>query len=186
LSGKKKNISASDESKTNLDLILAGPEGWRDGTVARLKPDKRFAVTEKIEADFNGVDLARISSADVLVSTADPKFVAPAIKLAVALQKKIHALAVVFVLPTMFSDELGGFDDYRQAWTLLSAKTGDESATQRRTRRESTSVDCCPGFRRLAEFWSTGLNPRPEFPQSQEHPVTGPSPCKRPPGWSYR
>ena len=72
MSGKKKTVSASDESKTNFDLILAGPEGWRDTTVARLSPDKRFAVTEKIEADFNGVDIARISSADVLVSTVDP------------------------------------------------------------------------------------------------------------------
>jgi len=122
----KSRKSPSREVEDLLRLILAGPEGWRDGTAARLKPDKRFTVTEKIEADFNGVDLARVTPGDVLVSTVDPGFPLPAIKLAVALQKKIHALAVVFVLPEMFRDELDAFEDYRQTWTLVSSETSED------------------------------------------------------------
>ncbi|MBC8426334.1 hypothetical protein H8E07_19630 [bacterium] len=107
-------------------LIVAGPEAWRAGTEARLKLDKRFSVTEKIEADFNAVDLARVSPADVLLSTVDPQFSSPAIKLALALQKKIHALAVIFVLPDMFKDELNAFEDYLGMWTLVSSETSED------------------------------------------------------------
>lgn len=107
-------------------LILAGPEAWCAGTEARLKLDKRFKVTDKIPADFNAVDLARVSPSDVLLSTVDPQFSSPAIKLAVALQKKVHALAVVFVLPEMFKEELDAFEDYREAWTLISSGTGED------------------------------------------------------------
>jgi hypothetical protein len=116
----------SDKSDQDLSLIVAGPEGWRDGVVARLRPDKRFNVTQKIEADFNGVDLARITSAEVLVSTVDPKFATPAIKLAIALQKKIHGLAVVFVLPSMFREELVAFEEYRPTWTLVGSEIGED------------------------------------------------------------
>jgi len=116
----------SENTDPALDLIIAGPEGWRDGTVARLKPDIRFNATQKIEADFNGVDLARITSAEVLVSTVDPNFATPAIKLAIALQKKIHGLAVVFVLPTMFREELVAFEEYRPVWTLVSSDIAED------------------------------------------------------------
>ncbi|MBT3942338.1 MAG: hypothetical protein HOC77_09210 [Chloroflexi bacterium] len=124
MAGKDKK-KKSDESEIRPRLILAGPEAWRSGTEARLKLDKRFTVTERIEADFNVVELARVSPGDVLVSTVDPEFGSPAIKLALALQKKVHGLAVVFVLPEMFRDELDAFEDYRQLWTLVSSDTGE-------------------------------------------------------------
>ncbi len=118
--------NSSEETDSVLRLIVAGPQGWRDGTIARLISDKRFTVTEKIEADVYGVDLARITSAEILVSTVDPNFTSPSIKLAVALQKKIHALAVVFVLPKMFRDELEGFENFRRVWTLVSSETSED------------------------------------------------------------
>ena len=90
MSSKKKKFSP-ESGDSEISLILAGPKGWRNGTGARLKPDKRFTVTQKIEADFNGVDIARITSADVLISTVDPGFTSPAIKLAIAIQKQFES-----------------------------------------------------------------------------------------------
>jgi hypothetical protein len=125
----KNKKSPPKDAEGPLRLIVAGPEGWRDGTVARLKPDKRFVIAEKIEADFNGVELARVTPGDVLVSTVDPGFPSPAIKLATALQKKMHGVAVVFVLPEMFRDELDIFEEYRHVWTLVSTETGEDPDT---------------------------------------------------------
>ena len=121
-----KDENSMEESDATPRLIVAGPKAWRAGTEARLKLDKRFMVTGKIPADINAVDLARISPADVLLSTVDPQLSSPAIKLALALQKKIKALAVVFVLPEMFKEELNAFENYRDSWTLMSSNTGED------------------------------------------------------------
>ena len=116
-----------EDPETALRLIVAGPKDWREPAVARLQTDERFVVIEEIEADINGVDIARIPAADVLVSTVDPQFAAPAIKLALALQNKIYPLSVVFVLPPMYRDELQNIEGYRSVWSLVATDTCEDA-----------------------------------------------------------
>ncbi len=65
--------------------------------------------------------------ADVLVITLDPEFASPAVKLALALQKIINALAVVFVLPPMYREELEALEGYRSVWSLMAAETCEDA-----------------------------------------------------------
>ncbi|MDA1256305.1 MAG: hypothetical protein O3C10_00450 [Chloroflexi bacterium] len=108
-------------------IIVAGPGEWREVVAGRLRRDKRFSVVAEIEADFNSVEIARVPAADILVTTVDPVFTSPATKLAVALQKKFHALAVVVVLPDMHADELTTLVPYRSVWSVLSAKACEDA-----------------------------------------------------------
>lgn len=123
----KRAKSSPKDVKSALRLIVAGPRDWRDPAVSRLQADERFVVTEEIEADINGVDIIRVPEADVLVTTLDPEFASPAIKLALALQKIINALAVVFVLPPMYREELEALEGYRSVWSLMAAETCEDA-----------------------------------------------------------
>ncbi len=108
-------------------MIVAGPGEWRRPVVERLQTDSRYTVVGKIEADINVVDIAGVDEADILAITVDPTFVAPATKLAVALQKNIPALAVVMVLPPMYGDELKALDGYRSVWSMVTAETCEDA-----------------------------------------------------------
>ena len=121
---KKNEATTADQV---LRVIVAGPDDWRGSVVKRIQTDGRFTVVGEIEADVNVVEIARVHSADVLVSTVDPEFVAPATKLAKALQKNIPALAVVLVLPPMHGDELSGLVGYRSVWSMVTTGTCEDT-----------------------------------------------------------
>lgn len=125
LDDNEKKLSA--HANLALRVIVAGPEDWRGTVVSRIKADVRYMIVGEIESDINVVEITKVHQADILVITVDPEFVAPATKLAVALQKKIPALAVVMVLPPMYGDELMALDGYRSTWSMVAAETSEDT-----------------------------------------------------------